>query len=42
MSDGATQIYNALSNVYEIEEIIYKNDLWHVKKIIERIEIEIL
>lgn len=32
MSDGAMQIYNALSNVYEIEEIIYKNDLWHVEK----------
>ena len=26
------QIKNALSEVYDIDQILYKNDLWHVEK----------
>ena len=32
MSDGATAIGNGLGDAYDLEEIVYKNDLWHVEK----------
>lgn len=31
-SDGAVQIKNALGEVYDLEEVVYKNDMWHVEK----------
>ena len=31
-SDGAVQSKNTLSEVYDLDEVKYKNDLWHVEK----------
>ena len=31
-SDGAEQIKNALGEVHDLEDVLYKNDLWHVEK----------
>lgn len=32
MSDGAEQIKNALGEVFDLETLVYMNDLWHVEK----------
>ena len=31
-TSNAVQIKNALSEIYDLDEVIYKNDLWHVEK----------
>ena len=31
-SDGAAAIRNGLGQVYDLGELTYKNDLWHVEK----------